>query len=149
MDAIFGDKDGFNYDMCFGFKPDALSDYLTPIFSFLDTLCPKNTAIHLLKEIRASFLSYIKVGFSLDHIMKHPWTYEKLGCKKFAEFCSKYVGKSFWQCKQIIGAAKVCMRLIVNGNFAASQLPNCVAQAVPLIQFLPDLCQDTDHDGAE
>lgn len=146
MDAVFSNTDFFPYEQYFEAEPHLLSPHLKPIFDFLKTLYPRNTAQYLINGIKTDLLSYIKIGFALDHIMKHPWIYQKLGCKKFADFCSTHIGKSFWQCKQIIGAAKVCMRLIVNGDFASSDLPNCIAQAAPLIKFLPSSSEDTDND---
>jgi hypothetical protein len=52
--------------------------------------------------------------------------------KDFKTYCEKGLGRQHFYCKQIIKAADICLRLIKSGF---KILPNCVAQAIPLLKY--------------
>ncbi|WP_019487436.1 hypothetical protein [Kamptonema formosum] len=85
------------------------------------------------REIQVGFFSYVKVGYFLDK-MRYYKLYQKQGFNSFKEYCLKVLRKSAHYCIKIISAAEVCLRLAALGF---EQLPNCVAQALPLVKFNP------------
>jgi len=52
--------------------------------------------------------------------------------KDFKTYCEQGLGRQHFYCKQIIKAAAICLRLIKSGF---EILPNCVAQAIPLLKY--------------
>ncbi|MDF0551698.1 hypothetical protein [Kamptonema sp. UHCC 0994] len=82
-------------------------------------------------EIQSGFLSYIRIGYFLDRMRYHK-LYKTQGFKSFKDYCLKALRKSANYCTKIISAAQVCLNLAAAGF---EQLPNCVAQALPLVKF--------------
>ncbi|MDF0551719.1 hypothetical protein PY364_01215, partial [Kamptonema sp. UHCC 0994] len=82
-------------------------------------------------EIQSGFLSYIRIGYFLDRMRYHK-LYKTQGFKSFKDYCLKALRKSANYCTKIICAAQVCLNLAAAGF---EQLPNCVAQALPLVKF--------------
>ncbi|MDF0552825.1 hypothetical protein [Kamptonema sp. UHCC 0994] len=82
-------------------------------------------------EIQSGFLSYISIGYFLDRMRYHK-LYKTQGFKSFKDYCLKALRKSANYCTKIISAAQVCIELAAAGF---EQIPNCVAQALPLVKF--------------
>lgn len=84
----------------------------------------------LTKEIKRGFLDYVRQGIMLHTIRRFRLYKEKF--KDFKTYCEKGLGRQHFYCKQIIKAADICLRLIKSGF---EILPNCVAQAIPLLKY--------------
>ena len=84
----------------------------------------------LTKEIKRGFLDYVRQGIMLHTIRRFRLYKEKF--KDFKTYCEKGLGRQHFYCKQIIKAADICLRLIKSGF---NILPNCVAQAIPLLKY--------------
>jgi hypothetical protein len=84
----------------------------------------------LTKEIRRGFLDYVRQGIMLHTIRRYRLYKDKF--KNFKTYCEQGLGRQHFYCKQIIKAADICLRLIKAGF---EILPNCVAQAIPLLKY--------------
>jgi hypothetical protein len=84
----------------------------------------------LTTEIKRGFLDYVRQGIMLHTIRRFRLYKEKF--KDFKTYCEKGLGRQHFYCKQIIKAADICLRLIKSGF---KILPNCVAQAIPLVKY--------------
>jgi len=84
----------------------------------------------LTKEIKRGFLDYVRQGIMLHTIRRFRLYKDKF--KDFKTYCEKGLGRQHFYCKQIIKAADICLRLI---KFGFKVLPNCVAQAIPLVKY--------------
>ena len=79
--------------------------------------------------IRQGFLSYVKTGMTLHWMRMH------LGVKFLEQYCQQTLKISKGYANQIIKASRVTWELIQAGF---RDLPLCIAQALPLAQFLPE-----------
>ncbi len=84
----------------------------------------------LTTEIKRGFLNYVRQGIMLHAIRRFRLYKDKF--KDFKTYCEKGLGRQHFYCKQIIKAADICLRLIKSGF---EVLPNCVAQAIPLLKY--------------
>jgi len=84
----------------------------------------------LTKEIKRGFLDYVRLGIMLHTIRRFRLYKEKF--KDFKIYCEQGLGRQHFYCKQIIKATDICLRLIKSGF---KILPNCVAQAIPLLKY--------------
>ena len=84
----------------------------------------------LTTEIKRGFLDYVRQGIMLHTIRRFRLYKDKF--KDFKTYCEKGLGRQHFYCKQIIKAADICLRLIKSGF---EILPNCVAQAIPLLKY--------------
>jgi len=91
---------------------------------------PHNDIALLTQRIKRSFLDYVRQGIMLETVRRH--RLYKRQYKDFAEYCNRALGRSHFYCQKIIQAAQICLRLI-KSKFKI--LPNCVAQALPLLKF--------------
>jgi hypothetical protein len=81
-------------------------------------------------EIKRGFLDYVRQGIMLHTIRRFRLYKDKF--KEFQTYCEKGLKRQHFYCKQIIKAADICLRLI---KFGFKVLPNCVAQAIPLVKY--------------
>jgi hypothetical protein len=81
-------------------------------------------------EIKRGFLDYVRQGLMLHTIRRFRLYKDKF--KDFKTYCEKGLGRQHFYCNQIIKAADICLRLI---KFGFKVLPNCVAQAIPLVKY--------------
>jgi hypothetical protein len=84
----------------------------------------------LTKEIKRGFLDYVRQGIMLHTIRRFRLYKDKF--KDFKTYCEQGLGRQHFYCKQIIKAADICLQLIKSGF---EVLPNCVAQAIPLVKY--------------
>jgi hypothetical protein len=84
----------------------------------------------LTSEIKRGFLDYVRQGIMLHTIRRFRLYKDKF--KDFKTYCEQGLGRQHFYCKQIIKAAAICLRLIKSGF---KILPNCVAQAIPLLKY--------------
>ena len=84
----------------------------------------------LTKKIKRGFLDYVRQGIMLHTIRRFRLYKDKF--KDFKTYCEQGLGRQHFYCKQIIKAADICLRLIKSGF---NILPNCVAQAIPLLKY--------------
>jgi hypothetical protein len=84
----------------------------------------------LTSEIKRGFLDYVRQGIMLHTIRRFRLYKDKF--KDFKTYCEQGLGRQHFYCKQIIKAAHICLRLIKSGF---EILPNCVAQAIPLLKY--------------
>jgi hypothetical protein len=84
----------------------------------------------LTTEIKRGFLDYVRQGIMLHTIRRFRLYKDKF--KDFKTYCEKGLGRQHFYCKQIIKASAICLRLIKSGF---KILPNCVAQAIPLLKY--------------
>ncbi|MEG4840826.1 hypothetical protein [Microcoleus sp. B9-D4] len=106
------------------FQP--LLDFESEVFQEV----PHNDIAVLTQRIKRSFLDYVRQGIMLEAVRRY--RLYKRQYQDFAEYCNRALGRSHFYCKKIIQAAQICLRLI-KAKFKI--LPNCVAQALPLLKF--------------
>ena len=91
---------------------------------------PYNDLADLTRDIKLSFLDYVRQGVMLAAIRRYRLYKDKF--KDFKTYCEQGLGRQHFYCKQIIKAADICLRLIKAGF---KILPNCVAQATTLGKY--------------
>lgn len=91
---------------------------------------PYNDLADLTREIKLSFVDYVRQGVMLAVIRRN--RLYKRQFKDFAEYCKLALGRSPIYCKRIIEAAQVCLELAKTGF---KILPTSVSQALPLVKF--------------
>ncbi|MEG4066236.1 hypothetical protein QUA42_02590 [Microcoleus sp. Pol11C2] len=104
-----------------------------PLLDFEEAIqnqSPFHNLDSLTSEIKRGFLDYVRQGIMLHTIRRYRLYKDKF--KDFKSYCEQGLGRQHFYCKQIIKAASVCLRLIKSGF---KILPNCVAQALPLVKF--------------
>ncbi|MEG4147902.1 hypothetical protein [Microcoleus sp. Pol12B5] len=95
----------------------------------LDSI-PYNDLADLTREIKLSFVDYVRQGVMLAVIRRY--RLYKRQFKDFAEYCKLALGRSPIYCKRIIEAAQTTIELIKAGF---KILPTSVSQALPLVKF--------------
>ncbi|MDJ0577780.1 MAG: hypothetical protein QNJ65_21795, partial [Xenococcaceae cyanobacterium MO_234.B1] len=91
-------------------------------------------------EIKNHLLNWVRVGLVADAVRRY-----RLYKGKFArwqDYCQSEIGKSVWQVKRIINAAKVVIELAEAGF---EQLPTCEAQASKLVRYLDQSSICSNH----
>jgi hypothetical protein len=119
-----------NFDDIFWAPPEG--EY-QPILDFEEAIqiqSPFHNLDSLTGEIKRGFLDYVRQGIMLHTIRRYRLYKERF--KDFKAYCEQGLGRQHFYCKQIIKAASICLRLIKSGF---KILPNCVAQAIPLVKF--------------
>jgi len=104
-----------------------------PLLDFEEAIqnqSPFHNLNQLTGEIKRGFLDYVRQGIMLHTIRRFRLYKDKF--KDFKAYCEQGLGRQHFYCKQIIKAASICLRLIKSGF---KILPNCVAQAIPLLKF--------------
>jgi len=91
---------------------------------------PYNDLADLTREIKLSFVDYVRQGVMLATIRRN--RLYKRRFKDFAEYCKLALGRSPIYCKRIIEAAHTTIELIKAGF---KILPTSVSQALPLVKF--------------
>lgn len=91
---------------------------------------PYNDLADLTREIKLSFVDYVRQGVMLAAIRRN--RLYKRQFRDFAEYCKLALGRSPIYCKRIIEAAEVCLELVKTGF---KILPTSVSQALPLVKF--------------
>ncbi|MEP6517435.1 hypothetical protein NDI35_15005 [Microcoleus vaginatus FACHB-2002] len=91
---------------------------------------PYNDLADLTREIKLSFVDYVRQGVMLATIRRN--RLYKRQFKDFAEYCKSALGRSPIYCKRIIEAAQTTIELIKAGFRI---LPTSVSQALPLVKF--------------
>ncbi|MEG4855652.1 hypothetical protein QUB10_32865 [Microcoleus sp. B5-D4] len=91
---------------------------------------PYNDLADLTREIKLSFVDYVRQGVMLAAIRRN--RLYKRQFKDFAEYCKLALGRSPIYCKRIIEAAQTTIELIKAGF---EILPTSVSQALPLVKF--------------
>ncbi|MEG4106735.1 hypothetical protein [Microcoleus sp. S13_C5] len=99
---------------------------------------PYNDLADLTREIKLSFVDYVRQGVMLYTIRRY--RLYKRQFKDFAEYCKLALGRSPIYCKRIIEAAHTTIELIKAGF---KILPTSVSQALPLVKFTK--MDDTGH----
>ena len=87
-------------------------------------------------EIQNHLDGWIKAGIVAGHVkLKSLWKDSPQKFKNFADYCQRGLGRSNWYIDRIIDAAKVVVDL---ARFGFKVLPNCEAQARPLVKAFKD-----------
>ena len=91
---------------------------------------------NMIYEIQENKLSFVRNGL-IGFKIKFFKLYEKTH-KSFQDFCEKALGMSHWYMNRLMEAARVVLKLALNGF---TTLPTCEAQARPLVKLHDDdLC---------
>jgi hypothetical protein len=88
------------------------------------------------EELRSNIFGFVKVGICADRIRRFK-LWESAKCDNFKDYCRNFLGKSTWYINRLIDAAQV-IRLLIDAGF--KYLPQCEAQARPLVKFLNGAC---------
>lgn len=91
---------------------------------------PYNDLTELTREIKLSFVDYVRQGVMLAVIRRN--RLYKRQFRDFAEYCKLALGRSPIYCKRIIEAAQTTIELIKAGF---KILPTSVSQALPLVKY--------------
>lgn len=84
------------------------------------------------EELKNNIFGFVKVGICADRIRRFK-LWESAKCESFKDYCRSFLGKSSWYINRLIDAAQV-IRLLIDAGF--KHLPQCEAQARPLVKFL-------------
>jgi hypothetical protein len=91
---------------------------------------------NMIYEIQENKLSFVRNGL-IGFKIKSFKLYEKIH-KSFQDFCEKALGMSHWYMNRLMEAARVVLKLALNGF---TVLPTCEAQTRPLVKLHDDdLC---------
>lgn len=119
-----------NFDDIFWQPPEGEYQPLLDFEEAIQNQSPFHNLDSLTGEIKRGFLDYVRQGIMLHAIRRYRLYKDKF--KDFKTYCEQGLGRQHFYCKQIIKAASICLRLIKSGF---QILPNCVAQAIPLLKF--------------